>query len=114
MDPEGGQSQGSKTTPTHRKQGVSNQTLVPVFLNCAVRRVNPKPFASADVEHLGAFVSECADGSAPVILDFRHLCSAGVLGLHSAPQSRRSRPLSQLPSHPRCPLCGPVSLMIGL
>lgn len=36
----------------------------PNFVNCAVRRVNPKPFASADVEHLGAFVSEYADGSA--------------------------------------------------
>lgn len=42
----------------------ASQTRLPVFLNCAVRRVNPKSFASVDVEHLGAFVSECANDSA--------------------------------------------------
>lgn len=48
--------------PTHPKQGISDQSPVPNFLTCALRKVNPKPFASADVAHLGAFPSEHAAG----------------------------------------------------
>lgn len=67
-------------TPVHPKQGVSNQSLVPNFLTCAVRRVNLKSFASADVEHLGAFTPEYADDSTSVILDVKHHHLTGVPG----------------------------------
>lgn len=71
-------------TPTCPRQSMSNHSLIPNFLMCAVRRVKP------------------------------NLCPSRYTGAHSVFLSRGTRPLSLLPCHPHCPPCGLVSVMIAL